>query len=234
MRGFAESLRQCAQKGRIPVIPDFKLISPSEGPLLREADAYRAAEAMERTGAPALSVVTEKEHFGGSMELLTRIAGTVGLPVLRKDFIRERADVEESARCGAKAVLLICACMGEEKLRELYDAALQCGLEPLVEVHTREELRLAAELRAGLVGINNRDILTLEQDGGTVETTRRLAAAKPDGAFLISESGIQGTGDVRIARQSGADAVLVGTAIWKAANPLLFYESLSRAGGDRP
>lgn len=229
MMGFTESLRRCAQDGRVSVIPDFKMISPSDGPLFSGRDVIADAKAIEAAGAPALSVVTEPDQFGGSMELLSGITQAVQIPVLRKDFIQTRADVEATARCGAKAILLICACMKEDQLRELYHTSLDCSLEPLVEAHSQEELRLASALGAKLVGINNRDILTLERDGGTVSTTALLASAKPFDSFLISESGIQTTNDVRTALQSGADAVLVGTAIWKAPDPIRFYQALSRA-----
>lgn len=228
MNGFTGALRRRAQEGYMPIVPDFKQISPSDGPLLQGHDILKAARIMESMGAPALSVVTEPEQFGGSLELLSQITQAVQIPVLRKDFIQSRADVEETSRCGAKAVLLICARLNGTQLRELYHAALDCGLEPLVEAHSREELRLAAALGAGLVGINNRDILSLERDGGTVRTTARLAAERPEGAFLISESGIRNADDIRIARQSGANAILMGTAIWKASDPFQFYQTLSQ------
>lgn len=229
MKDFVESLRRCAQSGRVPVIPDFKMLSPSDGPLFQARDVIADARAMEKAGAPALSVVTEPKQFGGSLELMEQITKAVRIPVLRKDFLSSRADLEETTRCGAKAVLLICACMTQDTLKELFFASLELGLEPLVEAHSKEELQLAASLGAKLVGINNRDILTLERDGGTVSTTARLASAKPIGSFLISESGIQSADDVRIALQSGADAVLVGTAIWKAEDPFRFYETLCSA-----
>ena len=131
---------------------------------------------------------------------------------------------------GAAAVLLICASMEEGLLRNCYTAALDLGLEPLVEAHTKEELNLAADLHSRLVGINNRDILNLEKDSGTVGRTSSLAKLKPSGSFLISESGIRNPEDVRMALQSGADAVLVGTAIWQARDPAAFYLDLCRAG----
>lgn len=225
---FTEALHDCAQAGYVPVIPDFKVISPAEGPLFAGRDIIESAIRMEQAGAPALSVVTEGKEFGGSVELLREIAGAVTLPILRKDFIKNRADVEETVRMGASAILLICACMSEEQLRELYHASLELGIDPLVEAHSEAELRLAASLGAKLVGINNRDILALERDGGTVDTTARLSVAKPKGAFLISESGIQTPEDVRNALRSGADAVLVGTAIWKAEDTVGFYQELSK------
>jgi len=225
---FTEALRKRAQSGYIPVIPDFKMISPASGELFSGRDVLKVAKEMELAGAPVLSVVTEKQAFGGSPELLMEIAETVDIPILRKDFVHNRRDIEETARMGASAVLLICACMSEGKLRELYHASLELGIEPLVEIHSEEEMKLAASMGAGLIGINNRDILNLERDGGTVYTTAKLAAGKPEGAFLVSESGICGKTEVQIALESGADAVLVGTAIWKAEAPIAFYKELAR------
>lgn len=229
MKGFLESLRAAKERGIVPVIPDFKMVSPKDGPLFAGLDPIREAKCMEQNGAPALSVVTEKTEFGGSPELLRQIAGAVGIPVLRKDFIRTADDLRETKACGASAVLFILSCMEQEKVPRLYEEALKLGLEPFVEAHTEEELRFAGCLSAGLTGINNRDILALERDGGTVDTTRRLISAKVPGSFLVSESGIMSAEDVRAAISAGADAVLVGTAVWRSGDPMLFYRSLSRA-----
>lgn len=229
MKGFLESLVQVTRTGLLPVIPDFKRISPKDGDLFGSRDPVQCAALMQAAGAPALSVVTEETHFGGSLELLEDIAGAVPLPVLRKDFIRSGEDLKETRECGASAVLLIAACLEPQKLTELYHQALELGLEPLVEAHTPQELGQAQTLGAKLVGINNRNILRLELDGGTVETTGALAHLKPQGSFLISESGILTPQDAAAAAASGADAVLVGTAIWKAGDPVLCYRQLSRA-----
>lgn len=229
MRGFLESLAQVKRKGILPVIPDFKRISPKEGDLFGSRDPVECAGVMRAAGAPVLSVVTEKTQFGGSLTFLEEIVKAGQLPVLRKDFIRSRADLLETRDCGAGAVLLIAACLEEQALTELYLQALELGLEPLVEAHTPEELALARSLGAKLVGINNRDIRELELDDGTVDTTSRLAQLKPKESFLISESGILSPRDAARAVLSGADAVLVGTAIWKAGDPALFYRQLSQA-----
>ena len=229
MSAFLDALRARAAAGFVPVIPDFKMVSPAEGPLFVGRDPVAAAKAMAGARAPVLSVVTEKEHFGGSVELLRDIAAASGVPVLRKDFLQSVEDVEGTAACGASAVLLICASMREKLLRDCCAAALDLGLEPLVEAHTAAELRFAASLGCPLLGINNRDILALEKDGGTVRRTAELAALKPPGAFLISESGLQSPADVRRARRSGADGVLVGTAIWRSEAPFAFFDALSRA-----
>ena len=232
MSRFTARLLERRRAGYVPVIPDFKLVSPADGPLFAGRDVLQAARDMEAAGAPALSVVTEERDFGGSLDLLSSLVKAVDLPVLRKDFIRTAGDIEETARRGAAAVLLICSCLDERTLGALYRDAITCGLEPLVETHTAEELRWARDLGAKLVGINNRDILALEKDGGTVSTTSALAAGKPDGAVLISESGIQSPAGVRAALSAGADAVLVGTAIWRAEDPVAFYRALSEAEGN--
>ncbi len=230
MSGFTESLHQCAQRGMVPVIPDFKMVSPGDGPLFHGRNVPEAANAMEKAGAPALSVVTEEKEFGGSLKLLYAIAKTVDIPILRKDFVCSERDLEETARYGAKAILLICSCMEPDTLRQLYRLCPEYGLEPLVETHTEAELAFATSLGAPLIGINNRDIRALERDGGTVHKTKQLAARKPANAFLVSESGIQTPADVRIALESGADAVLVGTSIWKSDDPFSFYKKLCHAG----
>ena len=232
MSAFLEALRRRAAEGMIPVIPDFKRISPAEGPLFAGRDPVSAAADMGKAGAPVLSVVTEETHFGGSLALLREIIAAVKLPVLRKDFIQSVRDVEETAACGAAAVLLIVASMEPEVLKACCAAAKELGLDALVEAHAAEELRLAVSLGCPLLGINNRDILDLERDGGTVSRTAELAALKPPGAFLVSESGLQTPEDVCRAIRSGADAALVGTAIWRAEDPAAFYKALSGAGAE--
>ena len=228
MNGFCKGLREAKNRGVIPVIPDFKMISPRDGALFEDRDPILWARRMEAIGAPALSVVTEPKEFGGSLSLLREIVKAVNIPVLRKDFITREADLELTAEAGACAVLLICACITEARLTSLYRTALSLGLEPLVEAHTARELKLAGRLGAGLVGINNRDILALERDGGTVSTTSELAAWVPKGALLISESGISTPEEARAATEAGAGAVLVGTAIWRAADPAACFRALCR------
>ena len=229
MMALSQSLQATRDRGIVPVIPDFKMISPECGPLFSGRDPVEWARRMESLGAPALSVVTEEKEFGGSLSLLRRIAAAVKIPVLRKDFITCEADLTATVEAGGKAVLLICACLDEAQTHRLYHASLALGLEPLVEAHNERELELASRLDAQLVGVNNRNILALEKDGGTVATTGRLASYKPAGALLISESGILTTDDARQAIAAGADALLVGTAIWRAKAPAEFYRTLCEA-----
>ena len=233
MKGFRESLEQKKAGGSIPVIPDIKIRSPKEGDLFLNINPLEAAQLMEKLGAPAISVVSEQEYFGGSLRLLEEVALAVSLPVLRKDFIKEENDLYRTKNCGATAVLLICACLSEKRLRMLYDLAVGLSLEPLVEVHTRDELALADSIGAKLIGINNRQILALEKDNGSVSLTQELASSAPQEAFLISESGITTPEQARAAIKAGAGSVLVGTAIWKSPDPGGFYEAMSCREGQR-
>lgn len=228
MNRFIEALKKRGEQGYYPVIPDIKCRSPKEGDLLQGRDPVEVAMALAVAGAPVLSVVTESVHFGGSLRLLSDIVRETGLPVLRKDFIKEKEDLYQTKEAGGSAILLICSMLEEYLLKEFYQEALQIGLEPLVEAHNREELLLAETLGARLVGINNRNILALEKDEGTVSSTQQLAAHKPPGSFLISESGILTEGDVHLARSAGADAVLVGTALWQASDMAATYQAFSR------
>jgi len=227
---FSAALIKKKKAGLIPVIPDIKLRSPKEGELLRGRDPFEAAALLAALGAPALSVVTEAENFGGSLSLLQGVVQSSGLPVLRKDFIRSVEDLRKSKEYGARAVLLICAMLPRPLLSRLYEESIKLGMEPLVEAHNEEELLLAGELKAGLVGINNRDILQLEKDGGGVSLTAKLAAYRPQGALLVSESAIGSPEEAALAVRAGANAVLVGTAIWHAPDLPAFYAALCRGG----
>ncbi|MDD2955833.1 MAG: bifunctional indole-3-glycerol phosphate synthase/phosphoribosylanthranilate isomerase [Oscillospiraceae bacterium] len=225
---FLEALRRAKSLPKNIVIPDIKCFSPKEGDLLRGRDPAEFAKSLAAAGAPVLSVVTESEHFHGSLELLRQVCQAVDVPVLRKDFVTCREDLVQTKAAGAAAVLLMYACLPPEQLEKLYREARELGLDVLVETHTEEELARAGAIGARLVGINNRNIRELERDGGNVERTRRLAAQRPQSAFLISESSLMTPEDVRRAVAGGADAALVGTALWQAKDPALFYRRMCR------
>ncbi|ELZ92781.1 indole-3-glycerol phosphate synthase [Haloferax sulfurifontis ATCC BAA-897] len=204
-RSFPEAVAETEAAGRVPVIAEVKPTSPTtEG--VREDDPVELAREMVAGGATALSVLTEPEHFGGSAESLRRIREAVDVPVLRKDFIMHEAqlDVVES-----DLVLLIARFVGEG-LPDLVEAARDRGFQPLVEVHTREELTAALAAGADIVGINNRDLGKLEVDLGTFE---ELAPEAPEDVLLVAESGVKTVDDATRMREAGADALLVGTAI---------------------
>ncbi len=223
---FSAAILTENERGFAAVIPDIKCVSPKEGDLLRGRDPVKAARSLVSLGAPALSVVTERERFGGSPQLLRDIAKSAGVPLLRKDFITDEKALEETAALGASAVLLICSMLDGKRLTLLYRSAIALGLEPLVETHTANDLELAKSLGAKLIGINNREIATLELDDGGPSRTAELAGGIPKSAVLVSESGILTPEDAKTAVSSGANAVLVGTALWKADDMADMYRSL--------
>jgi len=229
---FSSALLKRKQEGFIPIIPDIKRISPKEGELFKGRDPVNVVKLLIAVGAPVLSVVTEKKYFGGSMELLGRITETFrNIPVLRKDFITHIKELKTTKDYGASAILLICAIQPFSMIKKLYKEALKTGLEPLVEVHTKEELVSALEMGAKLIGINNRNITKHEKDEGTISTTKILSRYIPDDVVFISESAIKTPEDAKEAFIAGADAVLVGTALWQAENMCEFYNSLSNGMG---
>lgn len=234
---FSSAIAAENARGFTAVIPDIKCVSPKEGDLLRGRDPVETAKYLVQSGAPLLSVVTERENFGGSPGLLRSIAQAVDVPVLRKDFITNTDMLEETAGLGAAAVLLIYASAGEANIKLFYEKSIDLGLEPFVEVHTAKEMEFARKLGARLIGINNRDILTLERDsGGPGRTAALMAEARGEGAdpgsgplaetLFISESGIMSPEDAAFAAASGANAILVGTALWQAGDMGAMYQAL--------
>lgn len=195
--------------GRVPIIAEVKPTSPTtEGE--RADDPVELAEAMVSGGAAALSVLTEPEHFGGSIENLERVRDAVDVPVLRKDFLlrTEHLDAAES-----DVALLIARFLESDRaddLETMYDAAKSRGFQPLVEVHTREELERAVSVGAEYIGVNNRDLAELTVD---LDTFEALAPHAPADATLVAESGVTSRDDVNRMRDAGADALLVGSAM---------------------
>ena len=168
------------------------------------------ARAYEAAGADAISVLTEPTYFGGSLDDLRAVTAAVDLPVLRKDFIVDRGQIWEAAEAGAAAVLLIVAILDDDRLHDLLIECLDCGLDPLVEVHDLDEARRACKAGCTLVGINNRDLVTMEVD---IETTEYLAPALGPCMFPISESGISTPADACRVALAGARALLVGETL---------------------
>ena len=206
------------------MIVDFKPVSPKYGDLFKGRNPLEVARQLEKKGVIGLSVVTEREYFGGSLNLLRSIAKTVKLPILRKDFIKTEDDLYETLDCGAVSVLLICSMI--DNIGELHEKALAIGLKPVVEVHTPEEMQVAKNIGAKIIGINNKDIINLEKDSGTVDLTLNLIKNAPKDAFIISESGIAHPKDAQKAIDSGANAVLIGTAFWQGEFDCLFSKKL--------
>jgi indole-3-glycerol phosphate synthase len=233
----ARGLRAAVRRGREGprVIAEVKRRSPSKGDIRIDLDPAALAAAYAAGGASAVSVLTEPRHFAGSPEDLLAVRAAVELPVLRKDFITSRYQVWEARAWGADAVLLIVAALDPSALRALLDEAAEAGLDALVEVHTLAEAETAADAGANLVGVNARDLATLEVDPDRFAAVRQ---ALPDGTVLVAESGIRDRAGVQTAADAGADAVLVGEALVRADDPTQAVHDLldrpGRSGTRRP
>ena len=204
-RSLSAAFAAAERDGRVPVIAEVKPTSPTtDGE--HDADPAVLAKAMVDGGATALSVLTEPEHFGGSIENLRRVREAVDVPVLRKDFILREAQLDTA---DSDVILLIARFLGDD-LEPMLAAAQDRGFQVLVEVHTAAELDAAIDAGAAVIGINNRDLAQLEVDLSTVE---RLAPDAPDDVTLIAESGVTTVEDVRRMREAGADGLLIGSAI---------------------
>jgi indole-3-glycerol phosphate synthase len=196
------------------IIAEIKRASPSKGDINTGVDPVEQAKLYERNGAGAISVLTDSAFFKGTMEDLYAIREAVNLPILCKDFVIDRVQIDRAKAYGANIILLIVAALPKEQLKNLYDYAKAQGLEILVEVHNEMELIIAREIGANIIGINNRDLKTFNV---TLETTVRLAGLVEDPSILlISESGIQSKEDAEKVRDCGAKGMLVGETLMRA------------------
>jgi indole-3-glycerol phosphate synthase len=228
-RPFAQALGGRA----VGVIAEVKRRSPSAGPIREDLDPVRHAEAYQRGGAVAISVLTDEPHFGGSLEDLTRVAGAVSLPVVRKDFILDELQLLEARAAGASAVLLIVRALAPDRLQALARAAREQQLGILVEVHSAGELDQALAVSPLAVGVNSRDLATFAVD---LHLAERLVARVPAGVAAVAESGIETRADVERMAAAGADLVLVGTAVARTGDPAAAVRALTgvpRQGRDR-
>jgi indole-3-glycerol phosphate synthase len=199
------------------IIAEFKRHSPSAGDIQPGADPLDVARVYEAGGAAAMSVLTEPEHFKGSLDDLRRVAAVVNLPLLRKDFTVDRHQVYEAAIAGAEAVLVIIAGLTDADALKLLDAAHNVHLDALVEVHTAEELQRAVALGANFIGVNNRNLKTLKVD---LETSLRLAELAPANATLVAESGLRTRADIERLQAAGYKAFLIGETLMRSGDPL--------------
>jgi indole-3-glycerol phosphate synthase len=208
-RPFSETL---ARPG-ISLIAEHKRRSPSAGLLREGASVTEVVEAYERGGAAALSILTERHHFGGSLEDLREARHASNLPILRKDFIVDGYQLYESAVSGADAVLLIVAALSPQELARLHREALAIDLDVLVEVHDEEELEAALEVDAHVIGINNRDLTDFSVD---VERTYEVLSDVPAGKIVVSESGFSRREQLDDLDRVGVDAALVGETLMRS------------------
>jgi indole-3-glycerol phosphate synthase len=221
--------RALTREARVNVIAEFKRRSPSRGPIRSDLDPVRVAQGYEAAGAVALSVLTEPEYFGGRLDDLQDVRSATLLPALRKEFIVDPYQVWESSLAGADALLLIVAALSDGELRALLSTADEAGLEALVEVHDAAELRRALAAGARLVGVNNRDLRTLEV---SLQPSFELIGAIPGHVVAVAESGLRTGEDLRRLRDAGYDAFLIGERLLLAEQPGAALEALLLDAGD--
>jgi len=208
------------------VIAEFKRASPSKGMINDGIEPEQQAAIYERSGASAISVLTDETFFKGSYSDLKAVRAEVDLPILCKDFIIDTCQIDHAAANGADIILLIVAAMNEDQLIKLFQYAQGLNLEVLVEVHNQEEATIAINTGAKLIGVNNRDLKTFNV---SLEVTESLAGIiKNSGAFLISESGIHTKEDVDRVRDAGANGILVGEALMKSKETKQTLEEFRR------
>ena len=222
-RDFAGALSRAG----FNVIAELKKASPSRGVIREDYAPADLAPKLENAGAAALSVLTEEEFFSGSLADLKTARKAVQIPVLRKDFIVDPWQVWETRAAGADAFLLIAAILSDETLRELLELGRSLGMEPLVEVHTREELARAIAVGARIIGVNNRDLRNFDV---RVETSLELVEAIPEDCIAVSESGLRTHDDLARLRGAGFDAFLIGEHLMKEPDPAVPLRALIGSG----
>jgi indole-3-glycerol phosphate synthase len=210
-RGFTAAIKR--PDDQLAIIAEVKKASPSAGVIESNYNPAEKAQDYQRQGAEAISVLTDKTFFQGSVADLTAVHDAVSIPVLRKDFVVDELQVLQAAAAGADAVLIIVAAVNPKQLLRLMETAVKLHLETLVEIHTQEEIQKAMDVGATLIGINNRDLTTFEVD---LSVTEHLSELIPNDIVLVSESGYKTAKDVLRAHRCGVDAILVGEALMRS------------------
>ena len=205
-----------SNRDQLNIIAEFKKASPSKGVINDSDDVMSIATAYENGGAAAMSVLTEEDHFKGSLDDLRAARAAVSLPILRKDFTFDEFQIYEAAEAGADAILLIVASLNQIELASLHAVADELRIDTLVEVHSAEEMEIAKSIGARLIGVNNRDLKTFNVD---LQTSLRLAKLIPGDRLFVVESGIHTKDDVQLLLNAGADAFLIGEHFLTSADP---------------
>ncbi|WP_223787532.1 indole-3-glycerol phosphate synthase TrpC [Marinicella meishanensis] len=219
-RGFAQALESRLQSGQMAVIAEAKKASPSKGVIRADFDPVAIARSYQRGGAACLSVLTDEQYFQGHDDYLRAVKQAVSLPILRKDFMIDPWQIHQSRAMGADCVLLIVACLDDDTLHELYQLALELGMDVLMEVHDEAELQRAMQTQCRLLGINNRNLKTFDT---SLETSARLRQIIGQTAnfphTVISESGIHTSVDVQFLQGHDIGAFLIGESLMRHADP---------------
>ena len=223
-RGFEVSLRRTARTGPA-IIAELKKASPSRGLIRAEFDPPALARSLAEAGAAALSVLTDAPYFQGSLEYLEQASGAVSIPCLRKDFMVDEFQMLEALASRADAVLLIVAALSDERLAKLRDQAIRTGLDVLCEVHDAEELERAVDLGFTMIGVNSRNLHTMQVQP---EVQLELGGQIPAGSIGVAESGIRTAADIARMRGAGYSGFLIGESLMREANPANALAALLR------
>lgn len=198
------------------IIAEFKRASPSKGMISDSTKPAEMAKKYQSGGAAAISVLTEEDHFLGSLKDLDSIRNVTSLPILRKDFVIDNYQIYEAARIGASAILLIASILSYESLKRFQSLAHSLGLDVVIEVHDPAEMMLAIDTGAKIIGVNNRNLKTFEVSLGV---SRSLIEMRPEGTLMISESGISSSDDIAELHSLGYDAFLIGETLMLSNDP---------------
>lgn len=212
---FLYPFKRSLEKEGINFICEVKKASPSKGIIANDFPYLEIAKDYENAGAAAVSVLTEPEYFLGKDEYLKEIAQSISIPVIRKDFTIDAYQIYEAKILGASAVLLICALLNDEELKDFLEAAKSIGLSALVEAHDEEEMRRALTVGAEIIGVNNRDLKTFTVD---IHNSINLRKMVPKDIVFVSESGIKTADDITVLRENGTNAVLIGETLMKCTD----------------
>lgn len=198
------------------IITEFKRASPSKGVINDRLDPATTAISYEKGGASAISVLTEEDFFGGSLDDLKAVRAAVSVPILRKDFVIDEYQIYEAAAAGADAILLIASALEIVELKGLYSIAYNLNLDVLVEVHDEAELEVAAAIGSKIIGVNNRNLHTFDV---SLDVSRRLAKIAPTDAVLVTESGLRTREEITELHELGYTGFLIGEALMRADDP---------------
>lgn len=213
-RSFLEKLENATE---IAIIAEFKRASPSKGDINLNVDPKEQARLYTEAGVDAISVLTDQTFFKGSFSDLEKVRSSVQVPILCKDFIIDRIQIDAAKQAGADIILLIAAALSDQELNDLYQYGMEKDLEVLMEVHNEDEAERVLKTSNKLIGINNRNLKTFEVD--LLATEKIAPLVKKEGRFLISESGLKTAGDTQRVAQAGANGILVGETFMRHLNP---------------
>ena len=223
MVGQIRSLKDALSKPGISVIAEIKMKSPSEGEILPNANPVQIAKDYESAGAAAISVLTDQQFFGGSLDILKAVRKAVSIPVIRKDFIIDQKQISETIHYNGDAFLLIADAMDQDSLQQLMNIGEMAGLEFLVEYHAEKHAEFIFGLNPEIVGINCRNLKTMATD---ITYFEKMISSLPSNSVKVAESGIHTSDDLEYVSDLGYDAALIGTSLMKTGNPEKALETL--------